>query len=212
MANTTTASPSFTSYISSLFQRKVLRTDRSRWNYQYERGSWDGLEKLDELPRFSIIAGLIQFLKPDAPAILEIGCGEGILAQRIGRNAYSSFIGTDVADAAIQRANERFGDDKTVFEAVDMNDYTTSQQFDVIIFNESLYYLRPMAEKLAGQYIPMLKPGGIMIISLNTGPHADGETKWNLIDTLFDTLDKTLVETTKNGWIVKTLTPKVSQS
>lgn len=208
MTSTTKNAPSFTGYLNSFFQRKVLRTDRSRWNYQYERGSWDGLEKLDELPRFSIIAGLVQFLKPNNPSILEIGCGEGVLAQRIGRNYYSSYIGTDVADTAIQRANDRFGDDKTVFEAVDMNDYQTDQTFDVIIFNESLYYLRPMAEKLVEQYVPMLKPGGILIISLNTGPHADGKAKWEIIDTLFDTVDKTLVETAKNGWIVKALTPK----
>jgi SAM-dependent methyltransferase len=195
----------------SFLQRKVLRTDRSRWNRQYERGQWDGLEQLDELARFSVLAGYVQFMFPDAPAILEVGGGEGILAPRIGRDNYGRFIGTDVSDAAIARAQDRFGDDRTVFRAVDMNELgpTTlpGETFDLIIFNESLYYLRPMMPKLTAQYLPMLKPGGLLMISLNTGTHADSDAKWAELDTIFRVLHQSRVETAKNGWWVKVLEP-----
>lgn len=193
--------------ISSFFNRKILRTDRSRWNYQYEKGLWDGLENLDELARFSVLAGYVQFLKPNSPAILEIGCGEGIMAQRIGRQHYGSYLGTDVADTAIERARQRFGDAQTQFEAVDMNDLRTEQKFDIIIFNEAIYYLEPMVDKLVTQYAPMLKPDGLLIISMNTGRHANSEARWKEIEAGFATVDSTFVKTDKNGWDVKVLRP-----
>jgi 2-polyprenyl-3-methyl-5-hydroxy-6-metoxy-1,4-benzoquinol methylase len=195
------------SSLSSFFSRKILRTDRSRWNYQYDKGLWAGLENLDELARFSILAGYVQFLKPNNPSILEIGCGEGILAKRIGRQYYGSFLGTDVADAAIERAISRFGDEKTHFEAVDMNDFETDKQFDLIIFNEAIYYLNPLIDRLVNQYAPMLKPDGLLIVSMNMGRHADGEPKWKQIETAFSVVDSALVETTKNGWKIKVLRP-----
>ena len=193
--------------LTSFLNRKILRTDRSRWNYQYDKGLWDGLENLNELARFSVLAGYVQFLKPNNPSILEIGCGEGVLAQRIGRHHYGSFLGTDVADAAIERAISRFGDKQTQFEAVDMNDFTTDKQFDLIIFNEAIYYLNPLVDRLMGQYAPMLKPDGLLIISMNTGRHADGETKWQQIEKVFSVVDSASVETAKNGWKIKVLQP-----
>jgi len=193
--------------LTSFLNRKILRTDRSRWNYQYDKGLWDGLENMDELARFSILAGYVHFLKPDNPSILEIGCGEGVLAQRIGRQHYGSFLGTDVANAAIERANSRFGDSKTRFEAVDMNDFQTDEQFDVIIFNEAIYYLKPMLDKLMFQYAPMLRSNGLLIVSMNTGRHADSDAKWEQIEKVFTVVDSTFVETAKNGWKVKILRP-----
>lgn len=193
--------------LTSFFSRKILRTDRSRWNHQYDKGLWDGLENMDELARFSVLAGYIHFLKPDNPSILEIGCGEGVLAQRIGREHYGSFLGTDVADAAIERANSRFGDSETRFEAVDMNDFRADEPFDVIVFNEAIYYLKPMLDKLLFRYAPMLKPNGLLIISMNTGRHADSDAKWAQIEKEFAVLDSTFVKTAKNGWQVKVLRP-----
>ncbi len=193
--------------LASFFNRKILRTDRSRWNYQYDKGLWDGLENLNELARFSVLAGYVQFMKPNNPAILEIGCGEGVLAQRIGGQHYGSFLGTDVADAAIERASSRFGDDKTSFEAVDMNDFESDQTFDIIIFNEAIYYLKPMVDKLVFQYAPLLKPDGLLIISMNTGRHADSDEKWEQIEKGFAVVDSTFVETDKNGWKIKVLRP-----
>ncbi|MCY7357578.1 MAG: class I SAM-dependent methyltransferase [Rudanella sp.] len=193
--------------LTSFLNRKILRTDRSRWNYQYDKGLWDGLENMEELARFSVLAGYVHFLKPDNPSILEIGCGEGVLAQRIGRQHYGSFLGTDVADAAIEQANSRFGDSKTRFEAVDMNDFQTDEQFDVIIFNEAIYYLKPMLDKLMSQYAPMLRSNGLLIVSMNTGLHADSDAKWEQIEKVFAVVDSTFVETAKNGWKVKILRP-----
>lgn len=195
--------------LTSFLNRKILRTDRSRWNYQYDKGLWDGLENMNELARFSVLAGYVHFLKPDNPSILEIGCGEGILAQRIGRQHYGSFLGTDVADAAIERANQRFGDAQTRFEAVDMNDFQTKEKFDVIIFNEAIYYLKPMLDKLLFQYAPMLKHNGLFIISMNTARHADSDTKWAQIEKGFAIVDSTFVKTAKNGWQVKVLQPPI---
>lgn len=193
--------------LTSLFNRKILRSDRSRWNYQYSKGLWDGLEYMNELARFSVLAGYVQFLKPNKPSVLEVGCGEGVLAQRIGLDHYQTYLGTDVADAAIERAQARFGNEKTRFQSVDMNEFQTAEQFDVIIFNEAIYYLRPMLDRLVNQYVPMLKPDGLLIISMNTGRHAASDARWATIEKAFATVDSSFVETAKNGWTVKVLKP-----
>lgn len=193
--------------LKSFLSRKVLRTDRSRWNYQYDKGLWNGLENMDELARFSVLAGYVQFLKPNNPSILEVGCGEGILSQRIGRQHYGSFLGTDVANTAIEQAVQRFGDDQTRFEAIDMNVHQPNEKFDVVIFNEAIYYLKPMLDKLIFQYVPMLKPNGLLIISMNTGRHADGDAKWEQIEKAFTVVDSSFIETAKNGWKIKVFRP-----
>ena len=48
---------------------------------EYKSGSWDYLRGPEELPRFSIVAGYCHHFRPNS-AILEIGCGEGILQER----------------------------------------------------------------------------------------------------------------------------------
>ena len=48
-----------------LINRKVLRRDKDRWNYQYNLGRWDGLGDIHELARFSVIVGYAQHLKPN---------------------------------------------------------------------------------------------------------------------------------------------------
>lgn len=195
------------SNISSLIERKIIRSDKARWDLRFKNG-WSYLENIEELPRFSIIAGYIRFLKKN-PDILEMGCAEGVSAYRTGSDAYNSWWGTDVSPTATDSANERFGNGKTQFSPADMNDFTTDKKFDLIIINEAIYYLAPIKEKMVEKYIPMLKPEGMMIISMNTGRTTDDGIRWTILSEIFDLIDTTFTETSKGAWNIKVLKPKV---
>jgi 2-polyprenyl-3-methyl-5-hydroxy-6-metoxy-1,4-benzoquinol methylase len=192
--------------ISSFIERKIIRSDKARWDLRFKNG-WSYLENIEELPRFSIIAGYVRFLKTN-PDVLEMGCAEGVQAARTGKDAYCSWLGTDVSPTATDSANQRFGDEKTTFAPADMNDFETDKKFDLIIINEAIYYLTPIKEKMLNKYIPMLKPDGMMIISMNTGRNTDHETRWGILSEIFDLIDSTYTETSKGGWNIKVLKPK----
>ena len=89
-----------------------------------------------------------------------------------------------------------------------MNDFTTDKKFDLIIINEAIYYLAPIKEKMLEKYIPMLKPDGMMIISMNTGRTTDDDVRWTILSEIFDLIDTTFTETSKGAWNIKVLKPK----
>jgi len=115
-----------------------IPTSKEVWQTQYSKGRWDFLDQLDELAHYSILVGHIQYLKPSG-SILDIGCGKGILQQKLAPYGYSRYVGIDISDDAIRQAscNE---DDKTTFIASDATSYSPTERFDAIVFNEVLYY------------------------------------------------------------------------
>lgn len=89
--------------IISFIKRKILRIEKSRWDYQYAKGNWEGLKSKEELERIYIARDLI--LKYNLKGnILEIGCGEGIFFNLIPTDAFSFFEGIDISEVAISKA------------------------------------------------------------------------------------------------------------
>lgn len=136
------------------------------WEEQYSGGKWEFLGGLTEVARYSVIAGYIAYLKTN-PAILDVGCGEGILFHRYRSLGYTNYTGIDLSAAALAglRAYE---DDRTHFLQVDAEHFDPEAAcaacFDVAVFNESLYYFN---EPLAAvrRYAKDLKADGLFIIS-----------------------------------------------
>jgi len=187
----------------SLIKRKVLRINRDRWNYQYDKGLWDGLRGLDELARFSVIIGYIKFLKPGQPDILEIGCGEGFLQQRLQEQNYGRFVGLDISDRAIATAQAQ-ADAKSTYLVADMDRYTPEGLFDMVIFNESIYYSKHPLKTLQ-QYTRSLKPGGLLIVTINNHKHSD--ELWQTIKDGFQLVDEATTVTTKSTCVCRILHP-----
>src|SRR5262245_15532375 len=108
---------------------------KSLWEQQYGSGHWDYLRALGELGRFSVLTGYLQELKPHG-ALLDIGCGEGLLYKRL-LSQPSLYLGLDISAAAIDKA-------RTVgagpFLCADAEQFVVDDTYDVIIFNECLYY------------------------------------------------------------------------
>lgn len=143
-----------------------LEFSGQKWDTEYAGNQWDYLKNISELGRYSMITGYLGHLKPDA-AILEIGCGTGILFERLRHLPYKYYKGIDISEKAIESA-QQFANDRTAFAAGNGADFSDNQKYDVVIFNEALYYFDDCLSVLK-HYTQMLKPDGFFIISMVVG-------------------------------------------
>jgi SAM-dependent methyltransferase len=139
---------------------------KRRWNKQYRQGRWESLKSEMEANRYKqIVTYLTTYAVPD-PAILDIGCGDGVLNQYLTEYHYSYFLGVDFSSVSIEKAKEKnFSDSE--FLAEDIIKFKPSRIFDVIIFNEAFYYI-PETEKsrVLRLILDHLKENGILITSI----------------------------------------------
>ena len=187
--------------------RALLRPTRalppSEWESAYAAGRWDYLGGLDELGHYSIVAGYCQALKPGG-RLLELGCGEGLLLRLLRGEAYSEYLGIDIAAAAIARA-QVYANARTTFAVGDIATFTPPHRFDAIVFNESLYYL-PDATTILKRLARYLAPGGVFVVSMYLHlRHA----LWRRLACEFAVLDTTQVRNAKGiVWTCRVLTPR----
>jgi 2-polyprenyl-3-methyl-5-hydroxy-6-metoxy-1,4-benzoquinol methylase len=145
------------------------------WEAQYAAGRWDFLTQLSELPRYSVLAGYVCHLSRGG-AVLDVGCGQGILLRSLPDAAYSKYVGIDLSASAIAAAQEQRRElqqpepqqnERSTFLSADCESYVPGEKFDVIVFNEVLYYLRD-SRQLVERYAQSLRGGGVMLVSMCT--------------------------------------------
>jgi 2-polyprenyl-3-methyl-5-hydroxy-6-metoxy-1,4-benzoquinol methylase len=167
------------------------------WDSQYMSGYWKYMQDLDELPRYSIIAGYFQSLKLRG-SILDVGCGEGILEQRLGSFNYSKYVGIDISEAAITQAAAKKSE-KALFICHNALDYVPTELFDAIVFNETLYYFEYPLE-VVRKYTKYLNEDGIFL----TGMYLNSERAtsiWRKLKSVYISLDEVKVTNKSNSWI-----------
>lgn len=178
------------------YERSSLRADVPladiEWDAQYADGWWDFLAGEGEVERFRAVAELIERYAPPRPGVegrdelgevLDVGCGEGLLAGSI--DPLRPYLGIDLSAEAIARAEERFEDPAVTggplaaaFEVADAETWQPDRRFAAVILNECLYYFRRPLEG-ARRYLDAVeppaggKPGGVMIVSMFRGPRAE---------------------------------------
>lgn len=82
------------------------RAERADWESSYAAGAWDRLRGAEQLAHYSQIVGYCTHFKPGG-SVLDVGCGEGLVQEKLRPYGYSRYVGLDLADAAIRRAAER---------------------------------------------------------------------------------------------------------
>lgn len=190
-------------FLFRLLPYRHIRVHRQAWEDQYECKDWDCLRGIDELAHYSVIVGYCDYLEKNG-AILDVGCGEGILQERLRSGGYSCYLGIDLSAQAISRASRR-EDCRTHFMQADVATYEPNRTFDVIIFNECMYYFETPLTILQ-RYEHALTDGGIFIVSM----HATHRSRrlWKSLETAYGVDDK-IVVTNRSGvsWAVAVLSP-----
>ena len=173
---------------------------RRRWNRQYAAGEWTWLARLGELARYGVLSAYALELKP-AGKLLDVGCGEGLLRDRLHPGAFTHYVGIDFEEA-IQRAATR-SDGRTRFLVADMNFFVPDLTFDTIVFNESLKSFRDVAAGLE-RYEAFLDRNGLLLVSMHGGMKT--QEIWRLLDERYPVIDEVTI-TNRDGatWTCKAL-------
>lgn len=195
---------SFIGGILSFIKRKT--SQKYRFNQQYANKQWDGLRSVDDLGRYSLIAGYIRFFSPDA-RILDLGCGEGVLQERIRPEEYSHYLGIDISDVAIANARNK-ANKKTEFLVGDLARLKLNGVFDAIVYNESIYYLSDPGASVRSLF-SNISSNGIFIVSCYNRHGKEDAVLWSQLDELLSIKDRVIVTNRKgDSWTIHVYTKK----
>ena len=139
-----------------------LYSDQARWEREYASGGWEWLKGDDERVHNYIIAAYHTRFGPDA-AILDVGCGEGVLQNLLARTGYRHYVGIDLSPTAIERVAAR-ADSRTQFVVGNAETLALEGEFDIVVINEVMYYFRDPIAVLSR--LRAMVPAGVFIISM----------------------------------------------
>jgi SAM-dependent methyltransferase len=132
--------------------------------------------------------------------ILDIGCGSGNTATEMSPN-YRSYLGVDISEAALAKARKRSEQcgraNKNRFECGDFLSFVPPEQYDVILFRESMYHV-PLGKikETLDRYSLHLKKDGVFIVRLFIASDESPKGKYRpmamlrIIQTEFDVVEE----------------------
>lgn len=183
----------------------TTQAKKQMWDAEFTQGTWNYLDITTNDPVYQHIAKSIK-----GGSILDLGCGTGNTANELDENAYRNYVGVDISSVAIERARKRTKENgrasKSRFFQSDVADYVPNQQFDVILFRESIYYIpRERIKTTLERYSKYLKKNGTFIMRMYS---KKGKFK-GIITTIeknFEVIEKCFPEA--NGSIVLVFQPR----
>ncbi|MTI43743.1 methyltransferase family protein [Roseibium hamelinense] len=134
------------------------------WDEEYEAGRWAFLRSLPESGRYGII-GMWLNLTNSNKHVLDIGCGEGLLYERLAPMGLQKYVGIDLSPASLEIAN--VDPAAASLRAADMHTFQpeAGETFSAIVFNEVLHFAENPGA-LVSRYVPFLKPDGVIALSM----------------------------------------------
>ena len=172
-------------------------------DHEYRSGAWAHFHELRELPRQSVLVGYVTALYPQ-PAILDLGCGSGRLAQLFQPHPFRRYVGVDVSAEGLRLARA-LGLARCEFVEGDFETWRPAEKFDVILFSECVGYAHDPGALVAA-FQPWLAPGGVAGVShFRFGPWA---AHWRRIEEHWQVLAATTVANSEGQtWDIKLLRP-----
>ncbi len=177
------------------------------WEHEYADGAWSLLSGLDEMSRYWIATGYCSLIRN--PSILDVGCGPGLLEQKLRLLPYGSYTGTDISPSALREARRQMPPESRLI-CSDFNQIAVAATFDRIVFMESMEPQLPVIDILR-KHVPLLGPDGRIVLSLFDGKSgiATGDL-WKAIAAQFRIEDATHLHNLPSGkrWTVGLLAPR----
>ena len=122
--------------------------------------------------------------------------------KRLQTTSCSQYLGLDISAAAIEKARAM---GTGPFICADAEHFVPTDTYDVIIFNESLYYfLDPVATVV--RYSSALRPDGIMIVSTFLSSRR-GRAILRALKRKFAVVDETSIAHAAQRWTCSVLAP-----
>ena len=150
---------------------------KKMWDKDFSSGKWDFI---DDTSGDCVYSHLEKFAQ--GGDILDLGCGPGNTANELSGDAYRSYIGVDISEAALAKAVKRTAEngrsEKNSFVCSDFLGYKPTKEFDVILFRESVYHI-PYGQvlEILEKYSKFLKKSGVFVVRLYAGDHRPGKIK-----------------------------------
>jgi SAM-dependent methyltransferase len=165
------------------------------WDQEFSGTHWDFI---DDTAGDCVYPHLEKHSKNGS--ILDLGCGPGNTANELADAAYTSYVGVDISEAALAKATKRTEKNgragKNRFACSDFLSYRPTQQFDVILFRESMYHV-PLGKvkTILDHFSKYLKDGGVFIVRMNTTDGKGGQKDRlalmvGIMEADFDVLEK----------------------
>ena len=179
---------------------------KETWEKEFSNGKWDYLDSTPaERSRSAIIGMYCKLYSPNGN-ILDVGCGLGTLADFLEPIQIRKYLGLDISEEAIARGNRK----NLNFQIIDFQSFKKNKQYDVIIFNEVLYYMDE--ERSIDKALDLISIGGKIIVSMFNFSNNIDKQIWLLCNKKLQLIDSiTVVGKVNNDqieWTIKVFEPK----
>lgn len=139
------------------------------WDEDFANGRWDCLDTTINDCVYSRIERVSR-----GGSILDLGCGSGSTANELDGSSYSDYTGVDISEVALDKARKRSEQngrgEKCRFVQGDVVTYTPDKHFDLILFRDSIYYIKRQRIKATLlRYAHWLKDSGVFIVRIWNG-------------------------------------------
>ena len=138
-----------------------------KWDAQWRAGQWSYMDKVAvERSKIAVMGVMGQLYSNASGSVLDVGCGEGSLADFLSEQQRAQYVGVDLSKEAVlsgrrKRPHLRFVHAAAHHFRPRKEGRTT---FDLVVFADMLYYVE--YENVLRQYDEFLNPNGIVIISI----------------------------------------------
>jgi 2-polyprenyl-3-methyl-5-hydroxy-6-metoxy-1,4-benzoquinol methylase len=144
-------------------ERSRHKLNSGQWDAEYAAEKWARLDDIAEVAHYMVILGFLDYGMP-RPKVLDMGCGHGRLTRLLTRFGFAHYLGVDISAKAVRRV-QSLAIPNTRFEVADMNHWGTTERFDVVVLNESLYYSENPRD-LFERAVSWLSEYGLVIVSI----------------------------------------------
>jgi SAM-dependent methyltransferase len=165
------------------------------WDQEFSGSHWDFI---DNTVGDCVYPHLEKYLKNGS--ILDLGCGPGNTANELDASTYRTYVGVDISEAALTKATRRTREngrtEKNRFVCADFVSYVPTQQFDVILFRESMYHVPTGKVKATfDHFSKYLTARGVFVVRMNTSDGKGGRKQrlTSMVDVMeaeFDVIEK----------------------
>lgn len=192
--------------ITNAFYSRILkrwgsvRVKSSIWDREFSSGQWDYLDHTKE----DVLYHYLEKYSNNG-RILDLGCGSGNTGNEINVYKYQHYTGVDISEKAIKKAiarcKQNHRNEKNEYFCADISTYAPKNQYDLILFRESIFYIpRRKIKAMLDRYSKYLKDNGVFIVRMCDRGKYGRIVK--LIETNYETIENYLADNSKDIIII----------